>query len=245
MTGAFAAARLAAAFAAQPSSEYHRTEVPFEAGRVITRPSASIRHALLAAAPTIPADGIGFNARCMIARTDGHAFNCTAPDVPEAWRAAAVGLAAQYRLDLTGVQFGKDRWGEEERSGMVTIADRIVPADVRPPARLFRYSAAGPGDVVIETGFGLAVMSYYPVAALRANEEVQMQVDCEVQPDLGLFCLNASLAPGSPPTNYLGAFQLATYQIMGNARVAAALDNGTLAVGRIFRRTIHFRIPQE
>jgi hypothetical protein len=234
-------ASLAQSAAPAPIVRPGRTDVPFETARVIGRPSASARHALLARGPGIPAGGIAFTARCLVARDDGRAFGCAAPDVPEAWRSAAVWLASLYRFDLTGLPLGPD-----ERTLTVTIADRIVPEDVRPADRLFRYAAPAAGNVVLASGLGQdQLMAYYPVPGLRANEQPLVNVDCQVQPDLSLFCLNAGVARGSPLTDQASLFALATYQILGSARAAPALDNGAPAAGTIFRQTLQFRIPGE
>lgn len=236
---------LAASLATQPAKPEpvprSRTEIPFETARVLVRPSASVRHALLASGPPIPASGIAVTARCLVARDNGRSFGCEVPEVPDAWRNAARTLASLYQFDLSGLQFGPD-----ERLGVVTITDRIVPADVRPPARLFHFTAAGAGNAVFTTAFGLAVMAYYPVGELRGGNEARMWVDCQVQPDLSLFCLSAGPTPGAPsPAQPLSPFQIATLQIMGNARVAPTLDNGAPAAGTVFHRSLYFHIPAE
>ena len=75
--------------------------------------------------------------------------------------------------------------------------------------------------------------------------ETRIGLDCEIQPDLGLFCLNAGPSPPAPLGNWLPQFQLAAYQISGFVRVAPRLANGAPAPGTVFRLNFSFRLPTE
>jgi hypothetical protein len=74
--------------------------------------------------------------------------------------------------------------------------------------------------------------------------DARIRVDCQVQPDLSLFCLNPTAVPGSNPGRFLAEFQLAALQLSGWFRAAPTLSNGGTAPGTIFRTTIIFRVPE-
>lgn len=214
--------------------------LPFQSGSVISRPSAAARHFLLAGAPPIPARGITFTIRCLLDRSNGRVVICQDPTVPEAYRAAANGLGALYQFQLTPAQ------AAGQGALAVSIQDRIVPSDVRPAARLFRFVQRPPANISFAQGLTAEQsQAYYPQGALRANLDARIRIDCQVQPDLSLFCLNPAAATGSNPGRFLADFQTAALQLSGYLRAAPALANGTPAAGTIFRTTIIFQVPAE
>ena len=215
--------------------------IPFDSPRTIGRPSLSARHALLVNEGPIPERGVPFTVRCRVSSQNGSVANCEAPEAPARWHRAALGLASLYKFDVTGLF----RDGVAPFDGVVTISDRIAPADVQPAARRFRFIAPAPAEVVFTNVNRQLDTDYYPQMAIRYNEQTRMQVDCEVQPDLSLFCLDATVWPELPAPEHLGLFKLATYQIVGIRRVAPQLANGAPAPGTIFRYFLTFRLPQD
>lgn len=211
----------------------------FQSANVLSRPSAAARHFLLAGAPRIPASGLALTMRCLLDRSNGRVILCLDPSVPEAWRAAALGIGSLYQFRLTPAQVAA--------SGplAVTIQDRIVPSDVRPASRLFAYAQRPPANVVFAQGLTAEQnQAYYPQGATHVQLDARIRMDCQVQPDLSLFCLNPTLVPGANAGRFLGDFQLAALQLSGWLRAAPALANGAAAPGTIFRTTIIFRLPE-
>ena len=211
----------------------------FTSANVVSRPSAAVRHFLLAEAPRIPARGLAFTVRCLLDRANGRVILCLDPSVPEGWRAAALGIGALYQFRLTPAQVAA--------SGplAVTIQDRIVPSDVRPADRLFAYAQRPPANVVFAQGLTAEQnQAYYPQGATHVQLDARIRMDCQVQPDLGLFCLNPTLVPGGNAGRFLREFQLAALQLSGWLRAGPTLANGAAAPGTIFRTTIIFRLPE-
>jgi hypothetical protein len=212
--------------------------LPFQSGLVVSRPSAAARHFLLASAPRIPSRGITFTIRCLLDRLNGRVILCQDPTVPDAYKAAALGIGALYQFRLTSAQTAA------QGPLAVAIQDRIVPADVRPAARLFTFTQRPPGNVTFaQVMSGEQSQAYYPVRALQMELDARIRIDCQVQPDLSLFCLNPTAAPGSNAGRFLSEFQLAALQLSGWFRAAPTLSNGAQAPGTIFRTTIIFRVP--
>ena len=212
--------------------------LPFLPANVVSRPSAAARHYLLASAPRIAARGLAFTIRCLLERSNGRVVFCTAPSVPEAYRAAASGLASLYQFRLTPAQVA----GQGPLA--VTIQDRIAPADVRPAARLFTFTTRPPANVTFaQVMTGDQSQDYYPREALDAGLIARIRIDCQVQPDLSLFCLNP-VAPEDNAGAYASEFKLAALQLSGWLRAAPTLANGAPAPGTIFRTTIIFNVPQ-
>jgi hypothetical protein len=210
--------------------------LPFLPANIANRPSVAARHFLLTSAPRIPANGLAFTIRCLLDRSNGRVVFCNAPSVPEAYRAAAAGLASLYQFRLTLAQM------TTQGPLAVTIQDRIAPADVRPAARLFTFTARPAAAVSFAQGLtGELSQAYYPRGALAANVETRIRVDCQVQPDLSLFCLN----PTGDTGPFLAEFQLVALQLSGALRAGPTLANGASAIGTIFRTTIIFRAPTE
>ena len=223
-----------APLAIPPNAEVY----PFLEANVVSRPSAAARHHLLAAAPPIPARGLAFTIRCLLDRANGRVAFCTDPSVPEAYRAAAMGMASLYQFRLTPAQVAAPG------PLAVTIQDRIAPADVRPAARLFTFTARPPANVTFaQVMTAEQSQDYYPRAALDAGMLARIRLDCQVQPDLSLFCLNP-VAPEGNAGAFLAQFQLAALQLSGWLRTAPTLTNGAPAPGTIFRTTIIFNVPQ-
>jgi hypothetical protein len=213
--------------------------LPFQSASVISRPSAAARHFLLAAAPRIPARGITFAIRCLLDRSNGRVVLCQDPAVPEPYKAAALALGSLYQFQLTPAQVAA------QGPLAVAIQDRIVPSDVRPAARLFAFSQRPPGNVTFaQVMTAEQSQAYYPRGALSMELDARIRIDCQVQPDLGLFCLNPVAPTGSNPGRFLADFQLAAMQLSGWFRTAATLSNGAAAPGTIFRTTIVFRVPE-
>jgi len=210
--------------------------LPFQEANVASRPSAAARHYLLARTPRIPARGLAFTIRCLLDRTNGRVVFCTDPSVPEAYRAAAMGLASLYQFRLTLAQM------TTQGPLAVTIQDRIAAADVRPAARLFTFTTRPPAAVSFAQGLTMELsQAYYPRGALAANLDARVRIDCQVQPDLSLFCLN----PTGDAGPFLAEFQLIALQLSGWLRAAPTLANGAPAAGTIFRTTIIFHVPTE
>lgn len=210
--------------------------LPFLPVNIVDRPSAAARHFLLAGAPRIPARGLAFTIRCRLDRSNGRVTFCSAPSAPAAYRAAATGLASLYRFRLTLDQM------TTPGPLAVTIQDRIVPADVRPAARRFTVTSEPPAAVTFAQGIPMEMgLIYYPRDALAANVEARIRIDCQVQTDLSLFCLN----PRGEPGPFLAEFELVALQLSSTIRVAPALRNGVPAAGTVFSFVMPFRLPQE
>ena len=213
--------------------------LPFQTASVTSRPSAAARHFLLATAPRIPARGVTFTIRCLLDRSNGRVILCQDPTVPDPYQAAARGLASLYQFQLTPAQVAA------QGPLAVAIQDRIVPSDVRPAARLFQFAERPPGNVTFaQVMSGDQSQAYYPRGALQMNLDARIRIDCQVQPDLSLFCLNPLAVPGSDPGRFLAEFTLAALQLSGWFRAAPTLSNGAAAPGTIFRTTIIFRVPE-
>lgn len=211
--------------------------LPFQSGIVLARPGAAARHFLLAAAPAIPAGGINFTVRCLVDRTNGRTLSCQDSTIPAAWRAASLGLASLYQFSLTPAQGP----GPGKPALAVTISDRVVPSDVHPAARLFQFTTRPPAAIAFAQGLTAEQsQAYYPPGAIEAAQTARIRLDCQVQPDLGLFCLN----PTGDPGPFLARFQLAALQLSGYLRSGPTLANGAAAPGTIFRTTIIFNLPQ-
>ena len=211
----------------------------FDEAAVIARPGAAARHFLLATRPPIPPGGAPFTVRCLVDRANGRVTHCQEPAVADPYRAAAVALGSLYRFRLTPAQAAANR-----RALAVVISGRIVPGDVRPRDRLFQYSERPAGNVTFD-GLMTAdqAQAYYPRQALAAGLEGRFRVDCQVQPDLSLFCINPVAAPGTEPGPLLADFQLATLQLSGWLHANPTRSSGASAAGTIFRTTITFQLP--
>ena len=213
--------------------------LPFQSANVVSRPSAAARHFLLAGAPRIPSRGITFTVRCLLDRANGRVILCRDPSVPEAYRAAAIGLGSLYQFRLTAAQVAA------QGALAVAIQDRIVPSDVRPEARLFAFTQRPPANVnFVQVMTGEQSQNYYPRGALEGALAARIRIDCQVQSDLSLFCLSPTAAPGSNPGIFLAEFQLAALQLSGWLRSGPTLANGAPAAGTIFRTTIIFNVPE-
>lgn len=213
--------------------------LPFDGAAIASRPSAAARQFLLASAPAIPARGLAFTVRCLLDRANGRVILCRDPSVPEAWRAAAIGLGSLYQFQLTAAQVAA------VGPLVVTIQDRIAPADVRPAARLFTFAQRPPASVVFaQVMSGQQSQDYYPRGALDIGLTARVRIDCQVQPDLSLFCLSPMVAPDPNIGPHAAAFQLAALQLSGWIRAAPNLANSAPSPGTIFRTTIIFNVPQ-
>ena len=214
--------------------------LPFESANVLSRPSAAARHFLLAGAPRIPGRGITFTIRCLLDRANGRVILCQDPTTPEPYKAAASRLATLYQFRLTPAQ------RSAQGALAVAIEDRITASDVRPAARLFHFTERPPGNVnFAEVMSGEQSDAYYPRAAQMSGMEARIRLDCEVEPDLRVFCLNPVASPGSiDPGRLLPDFQLAALQLSGWFRAAPTRTDGGSAAGTVFRTTIVFRLPE-
>lgn len=211
----------------------------FQESNVISRPSASARHYLLANAPHVAARGLAFTVRCLLDRANGRVILCRDPSVPEAYRAAAIGLGSLYQFRLNAAQ------AAAVGPLVVTIQDRIAEADVRPAARLFTFTQRPPANVTFaQVMTGQQSQDYYPRGALDIGLSARVRVDCQVQPDFSLFCLNPVVVPDPNVTPFIPEFQLAALQLSGWIRSAATLANGAAAPGTVFRTSIIFNVPQ-
>ncbi len=215
--------------------------LPFESANVVSRPSAAARHFLLASGPAIPGRGLTFTIRCLLDRANGRVIVCQDPSVPEPFQAAARAIGSLYQFRLTPAQTSA------QGPLAVAIQDRIVPSDVRPAARLFQFTQRAPGNVnYAQVMSAEQSQAYYPRGALQMALEARIRMDCQVQPDLSLFCLNPVPAADSvDPGRWRGDFQLAAMQLSGWFRAAPTRTDGATAAGTIFRTTIIFRVPEE
>jgi hypothetical protein len=213
----------------------------FQDSAVLTRPAAAVRHFILSSAAPIPPHGAPFTVRCLIDRANGRVFHCQDPAVADPWRAAAVALGSLYQFRLTPAQAAAN-----PRPLAVVISDRITPADVRPRARLFQFTGRSAGNVTV-TGMmpGAQSEAYYPARALAIGLEARIRVDCRVQDDLGLFCIDPAAAAGTEVGPLLPDFQRAALQLSAWLRAAPTLSNGAASPGTVFRTTITFRLPRE
>jgi hypothetical protein len=214
--------------------------LPFQSAIVISRPGAGARHFLLAGAPPIAGRGLAFTVRCLLDRSNGRVIMCTDPSGPEPYRAAALGLGSLYQFQLSPAQRAA------QGPLAVAIQDRLTAADVRPAARLFQFTQRPPGNVnFAQVMTGEQSDAYYPHSARTAGLEARIRLDCEVQPDLSIFCLNpVAGAGGVDPGRLLPDFQLAALQLSGWFRAAPTRTDGGAAAGTIFRTTIIFRLPE-
>jgi hypothetical protein len=214
--------------------------LPFQEASVINRPAPAVRHFLLASAPRIPEHGAPFTVRCLVDRRSGRTTHCQDPAVFDPYRGAVVALGLLYQFRLTPAQAAGG-----QRPLAVTVAGRLVPADVHPRDSLFEFVARPPANVTFAaTMTGEQSEAYYPKDALTAGLEGRYRLDCQVQPDLSLFCLNPAAAAGTDPGPFLAQFQIAALQLSGWLRAAPTLTSGAPAAGTIFRTTITFRLPQ-
>lgn len=213
--------------------------LPFSSANILSRPDAAARHFLLARAPRIPGRGIAFTIRCLLDRANGRVVMCLDPAVPEPWKAAALGIGSLYQFRLTPAQ------AAGRGALAVTIQDRIAASDVWPAGRLFQFTQRPPGNITFaQVMTGEQSDAYYPRGAQSAGMEARIRLDCQVQPDLGVFCLNPVVAPGgTDPGALLPDFQLAALQLSGWFRSAPTRTDGAAAAGTIFRTTIIFRLP--
>ena len=213
--------------------------LPFESATVISRPSAAARHFLLAGAPRIPGRGLTFTVRCLLDRSNGRVVVCSDPSVPDAYRAAALGIGSLYQFRLSPAQVAA------QGPLAIAIQDRIVASDVRPAARLFTFTQRPPANVDFAQIMSVQQShDYYPAGAQNASRQARIRLDCQVQPDLSLFCLNPTAGPGADPGQFLAEFQLAALQLSGWFRSGPTLANGAPAAGTIFRTTIIFNLPE-
>jgi hypothetical protein len=225
---------------APPSIPADAEILAFQNAAIVTRPSPAVRHFLLAPAPRIPPRGVPFTVRCLIDRANGRVTHCQDPAVADPWRAAAIALGALYQFRLSPAQ------AQGRGALAVAISDRIVPSDVLPTARLFAFAQRPAGNVTFAQGLtGEQSQAYYPRGALEMELDARIRIDCQVQPDLSLFCLNPAAAAGSDPGRFLSQFQAAALQLSAALRAAPALTNGGPAAGTVFRTTIIFRVPEE
>jgi hypothetical protein len=214
--------------------------LPFQSANILSRPGAAARHFLLAGTPRIPGRGITVTIRCLLDRTNGRVVMCQDPAVPEPYKAAALGLGSLYQFRLTPAQ------AAAQGALAVTIQDRIAASDVWPAGRLFQFTQRPPGNITFaQVMTGEQSDAYYPRAAQNAGMEARIRLDCQVQPDLGVFCLNPVAAPGGTDTGrLLPDFQLAALQLSGWFRSTPTRTDGGTAAGTIFRTTIVFRLPE-
>jgi hypothetical protein len=117
---------------------------------------------------------------------------------------------------------------------------------VRPPARLFEFTTRPAANVTFAQGLsGEESQAYYPRGALEMELSARIRVDCQVQTDLTIFCINPAAAAGTDPGRFLAAFQLAAVQLSASLRSAPTLASGAPAAGTIFRTNIIFRVPEQ
>ncbi len=212
----------------------------FENAAIVTRPGGAARHFILAQAARIPARGVPFTVRCLIDRPSGRVIHCQDPAVADPWRAAAITLGGLYQFRLSAAQ----RAGT--RTLAVAISDRIMPGDVRPPARLFEFTTRPAANVTFAQGLtGEESQAYYPRGALEMELAARIRIDCQVQTDLTIFCLNPAAASGGDAGGFLAAFQVAALQLSASLRSAPTLTSGAPAAGTIFRTNIVFRVPEQ
>lgn len=212
--------------------------LPFGTTATAARPSPAARHFLLDGAPAVARGGIPFTVRCLVERTNGRVAQCQAPSAPAAWRETATALASLYQFRLTPAQ------AQGTRALAVTIADRLQPSDVRPPATLFAFTTRPTAPVVFAQGVTAEQsQAYYPRSALQTGTAARIRLDCRVEPDLSIFCLDPTPAPGVDPGPHLAGFQLAALQLSSFLRAAPQLQNGAPAPGTVFRTTITFQVP--
>src|SRR6218665_2559090 len=131
--------------------------LPFQSGTILSRPSAAARHFLLASAPRLPARAVSSPRRCLLDGASGRVAVCQDPAVPQAWRAAAAGMAGLYQFQLTPAQQAA------QGALVVSIQDRIAPPDVRPAARLFQFAQRPPAAIAFAPGLTAEQsQAYYP-----------------------------------------------------------------------------------
>ena len=214
--------------------------MPFEESAVLVRPTAAVRHFLLVSRPPIPPGGAPFTVRCLVDRSNGRTTHCQDPAVADPYRAAAIALGSLYQFRLTPAQAAASR-----RALAVTISGRIMPTDVLPPGRRFQFTQRAPGNITFARLMTAEQsLAYYPLGAATVGLEGRIRLDCQVQPDLSLYCMNPTPAAGTDPGPLLPQFQLSALQLSGWLQAAPTRTNGAMAAGTIFRTTITFRLPR-
>ena len=120
-----------------------------------------------------------------------------------------------------------------------------MPTDVLPPGRRFQFTQRAPGNITFARLMTAEQsLAYYPLGAATVGLEGRIRLDCQVQPDLSLYCMNPTPAAGTDPGPLLPQFQLSALQLSGWLQAAPTRTNGAMAAGTIFRTTITFRLPR-
>jgi len=124
----------------------------------------------------------------------------------------------------------------------IVIPEHITSADVRSstssapfiPFSQLRFSRMAAAD---ELG------DLYPMGLGRRGLSARVRLDCEVLPNLNLFCLNPQVSGLEADDPALDSFQLAGLQASGFFLATPELANGQAAPGVRFRMTFQFEPP--
>ena len=207
----------------------------FEAERIIARPSISVRSFVLTGL-TIPEEGRSFSVRCSLGRELGGVARCDVPGRQGEIEQAAAELAEQYRFRLD------ERMRRSTSMLVIVIPEHISPADIR------TATAGGPLIPLSQINFERRASAeelgeVYPRLTGRPGLSATVRLDCEILPDLNLFCVDPQVPGLDPDDRALRPFQLAGLQASGFFRASATLTSGQAAPGHRFRMTFRFEPP--
>lgn len=209
--------------------------IRFEAERIIARPSISVRSFILSGL-SVPAEGQDFSVRCSLGRELGGVAMCDVPGRQGNVEQAAAELAEFYRFRLD------ERARDSASLLVVVIPERISPADMR------TTTASGPQVPFAQVNFERRASEdelgeVYPRHSGTRGLSATVRMDCEILPELNLFCVDPQVSGMDPDDPALRAFQLAGLQATGFFRASATLANGQAAPGHRVRMTFRFQPP--
>lgn len=209
--------------------------IRFEAEKIIARPSVSVRSFILTGL-TIPTEGRDLSVRCSLVRASGNVAMCDVPGRQGDIEQAAAELVEHYRFRL-------DEHFQDSTSILaIVIPERISMTDIRVA------SGSGPivpiSQVIFDRRASADELSgVFPGTFGRPGLSATVRLQCEILPDLNLFCVDPEVPGLEPDDPALRSFQLAGLQASGFFRASAALAEGQAAPGHRFRMTFRFEPP--
>jgi len=209
--------------------------IRFDPERIIARPSLSVRSFILDGLE-IPPEGRQYSVRCSLGRELGGVAMCDVPGRQGEIEQAAAELAEYYRFRLD------ERAQDSASLLVVVIPERLLPSDIRTAAATAPVVAFS--DVVFERRASADELGeVFPGTFGRPGLIATVHVQCEILPDLDLFCVDPQVPGLEPDDPGFRPFQLAGLQATGFFRAAATLANGRPSPGHRFRMTFRFRPP--
>lgn len=209
--------------------------IRFDPDRVIARPSLSVRSFILSGLE-IPAGGRQLSVRCSLGRELGGVAMCDVPGPQRDIEQAAAELAEHYRFRLD------ERAQDSASLLVVVIPERILPSDIRTATRVAPVVPFS--EVVFERrASGDELGEIFPGTFGRPGLTATVRVDCEILPDLNLFCVDPEVPGLDPDDPGFRPYQLAGLQATGFFRAAPSLASGRPSPGHRFRMTFRFQPP--